>query len=155
MQHDTTTITEKALAEELNVPRAAVAKLRAALPPDFVIIKKGAPITLTAEGAAAIRSAILPEKKDGAPDLAHLTPESPQSVALVVSRAQARMRNPRLLYARPEGAHDDPADIATLLTVRVRDNSKFLPGMPLARCTRQADGSFTYEGRLPRRRGHY
>lgn len=153
MEDDTTTptTTEKALAEELNVPRAAISEIRKKLPPDFVILKKGAPTAYTPDGAAAIRLAILPEKKEGAAP----EPGVPASASLVVSRAQARMRNPRLLYARREGEHDDPAETETLLLVRVRDNSKFLPGMPLGTCTQQADGTFTYEGRLPRRRGHY
>ena len=63
------------------------------------------------------------------------------------------LKNPRILVCHRPG--DDGTDPTKLVTVRVRDNLNFLPGMELqANQTTQA-GVFDLVGSTPRARGRW
>jgi hypothetical protein len=83
------------------------------------------------------------EKKEGA-----------ELVPLYVLRL---VKNPRLLLAVETAAEVRGAfsGQARVLRVQVRDNTKFSPGMLMETCRHVQADLYRFEGRPPRRRGHY
>lgn len=147
-------ISEADLARALGVARDDLKKLRAALiAEDDWTGGNGKPVLITASGQkklAALMVAGSAETGTCGPVASAVT--ASQRPDRYVSLIIVRQANPRVLWAKKEGASDK--DVVRVMT---RVSPHFRPGMLLERCeiSTTTPGVFYYHGRLPRRAGKF
>ena len=135
-----TTIPMKEAAEQVGISMSDLRKIRAEkLTEGLHWVAVGNGQHLTQDGVQAL-SALLTLQVEETAGLAQ--PAQPrQAITLHVRRL---VRNPRLLMCSVE--KDGPPDVR----LKVRDASRFRPGMVLDSCFHDHDDVFTFEGKMPR-----
>lgn len=108
------------------------------------ISKKGAAKLMGYLGVSEGTESAFEKKEEAAADL----------VPLYVLRV---VKNPRILLAveTREEVRGEASGQARVLRVQVRDNTKFSPGQLMETCRHVQADLYRFEGRPPRRRGHY